>query len=147
MSKNKLKKCIIVMCCMVGILGVIGCGKSKPEDILESLNPDNIVPSKETLVAALTEADYEISEPEVPEVSTDTAERVLAEKGARFIDIVYGLTGDELQTVFQYYQETYSDYYIMAINGDYVYCVSDKKTFSKAGFTSTANIGIQYIFE
>ena len=29
--------------------------------------------------------------------------------------------------------------------GNYVYCVKDKNTFSTAGFTSTGNIGIQYI--
>ncbi len=147
MNTHWLKKGMVMMFCMVGILAAIGCGKSQPEDILEALNPDNIVPSKENLIAALTEEEYEISEPEVPEVSNEAAERVLAEKGDRFIDIVYGLDAEELQTVFHYYEETYEDYYILAINGDYVYCVSDKKTFSKAGFTSKANIGIQYINE
>ncbi len=34
---------------------------------------------------------------------------------------------------------------IIAKNGNYVYCVSDKKTFKKAGFTSTGNVGVQYI--
>jgi hypothetical protein len=37
------------------------------------------------------------------------------------------------------------DFYILARNGNYVYCVSDKQTFSKAGFTSTDNVGTQII--
>lgn len=147
MSKNKVIKYIVSILCLVNLLAAIGCGNAQDQDIPDTFNPDKIVPVKQTLIDRLTEADYEISEPEVPEVTSAEAERVLAEKKDRFIDIVYGLDAEGLQTVFQYYEETYEDYYILAINGDYVYCVSDKKTFSKAGFTSTANIGIQYINE
>lgn len=34
---------------------------------------------------------------------------------------------------------------ILARNENYVYCVSDNSTFSKAGFTSADNVGVQYI--
>jgi hypothetical protein len=33
----------------------------------------------------------------------------------------------------------------MAMNGTFVYCISDKKVFKDAGFKSLANNGIQYI--
>ena len=64
----------------------------------------------------------------------------------KFIDIVYGLSAEDALVVFKLYCELYpDDYYILSRNGNYVYCVSDKKTFKKAGFTSTANVGEQHI--
>lgn len=67
-------------------------------------------------------------------------------KGGKFIDITYGLSAEDAEGIFNAYCELYpKGYYILALNGNYVYCVSDKKTFSKAGFTSTANIGVMYM--
>ena len=73
-------------------------------------------------------------------------DRVIAQKESKFIDIVYGLSAEDSAKIFELYCELYSDdYYILAQNGNYVYCVSDKKTFKKAGFTTTDNVGEQYI--
>lgn len=72
---------------------------------------------------------------------------VMRQKSFQSIDITYGLSSAEADEIFNIYCNIYdnSKYYILARNGNYVYCVKDKNTFSTAGFTSTGNIGIQYI--
>ena len=83
---------------------------------------------------------------EISDGIAQTSFDVVAQKDGKFIDIVYGLSNDEAKTIFALYEELYPDnYYILAQNGNYVYCVSDKTTFRKAGFTTTANVGEQYI--
>ncbi len=51
--------------------------------------------------------------------------------------------------LFKTYEDKYEpyDYYIIAQNGNYVYAVSDKKTFKLSGFESTDNVGQQDIRE
>lgn len=118
-----------------------GCGsKSGAPD------PEKIVPSRETLIEGLKAKGYDIEELSAVEGSELTVDRVLARKGGKFIDIVYGLSSEEAEEVFGLFCRMYPDnYYILARNGNYVYCVSDRSTFKKAGFTSTENIGTQYI--
>lgn len=108
---------------------------------------DKIVPTKENLVKNLEDAGYTITPYTSIDESTLSIDRVVAENGSKFIDITYGLSSKEADEIFKIYCDIYEDsnYYILARNGNYVYCVKDKKTFSKAGFTSTGNIGIQYI--
>lgn len=108
---------------------------------------DKIVPTKENLVKNLEDAGYTVTAYTSIGDSTLSIDRVVAESGSNFIDITYGLSSTEADEIFNIYCDTYdnSKYYILARNGNYVYCVKDKKTFSTAGFTSTGNIGIQYI--
>ena len=77
-----------------------------------------------------------------------TIDRLIAEKGNKYIDITFGLSEEDSHTIFKASCDMYeadNDFYILANNLDLVYCVTDKKTFSKAGFKSTSNIGEQYI--
>lgn len=142
--KHTLKK-VSSLFCLVLLLSLIGCGKDS--DTLTILTgPDEVVPAKTELVEKLEDAGYTITEYTSVEDCDLTLDRVVAEKGDKFIDIVYGLTDEDAETVFDVYYGIYGEeYYILARNGNYVYCASDKKTFSKAGFTSLSNIGEQYI--
>jgi len=78
-----------------------------------------------------------------------SGERVYAEKNGKYIDICYGLDDESAVSVFSAFEDKYTDtdYYILAQNGNYVYCVTDKKTFRNSGFESTDNVGTQYINE
>ena len=121
-----------------------GCGFSTNTN--GTPDPDKIVPSREVLIENLKNSGYTITALTAVEGSDLTVDRVIAQKGSKFIDIVYGLSAEDSSKVFELYCGLYpDDYYILAQNGNYVYCVSDKKTFSKAGFTSTDNVGEQYM--
>lgn len=140
----KIGKCLL---CLALALIVAGCGNSSDNpDGITITDPDEIVPAKSELVEGLEKNGYTITEYTDVEGSDLTIDRVVAEKENKYIDITYGLSDEDAGKVFNAYCELYSDdYYILAMNGNYVYCVSDKDTFSKAGFTTTANIGVQYI--
>ena len=147
---KKISLTLAGMCMLATAFLLGGCGKAEGgRDLVGFVmsDPDEIVPTKEELVDALNGAGYEISEMSQSPEGSVPADRVYAEKGKSFIDISYGLDAEDRQTVFEEYEAAYKDYYILAINGDYVYCIGDRKAFSKAGFTSTANVGIQYINE
>lgn len=133
--------------CLTLAFIMVGCGTStNNSNDIAIINPDEIVPAKENLVENLEDSGYTITEHTTVDGSDLIIDRVVAEKGNKFIDISYGLTAEDAEKIFNAYCELYSnDYYILAQNGNYVYYVSDKKTFSKAGFTTTANIGVQYI--
>ena len=140
MRKNILV-CILVF---VVLFLMAGCGSSTNTN--GTPDPDKIVPSREVLIENLENSGYTITALTAVEGSELTVDRVIAQKGSKFIDIVYGLSAEDSSKVFELYCGLYpDDYYILAQNGNYVYCVSDKKTFSKAGFTSTDNVGEQYI--
>ena len=118
-----------------------GCGGS-----FGAPDPDRIVPARETLIQNLKAKGYEIEELTKVKGSELAVDRVIAKNGDRFIDIAYGLSSEEAEEIFGLYRGMYpDDYYILARNGNYVYCVSDKSTFKKADFSSTENIGTQYI--
>ena len=141
-----IKKILPYILCLTIIFTVAGCGKKTVGTNLPQ--PDEIVPAKSILTENLKDNGYTVTEKTAIEGSDLQIDRVIAEKGKKFIDITYGLNSEEASDVFEIYCDLYPDgYYILAQNGNYVYCVSDKKTFKKAGFTSTANIGIQYINE
>lgn len=134
------KIALLLLAVTVFALLFAGCGNNGGTD------PEKIVPARATLIDNLKNAGYAVEELDTVEGSGLTIDRVLARKDGRFIDIVYGLSGEEAEKVFELYCAMYPDnYYILARNGNYVYCVSDKRTFSKAGFKSTDNIGTQYI--
>ena len=132
------------LCIVVVIFAFLlfGCASSQggwPE-------PEKIVPKKEMLIANLEKQGYAVTEQDAVEGFDGALDRVVAQKGRKFIDIVYGLSAEEAETVFELYCKMYpDDFYILARNGNYIYCVSDKRTFTKAGFTSIANVGTQYI--
>jgi hypothetical protein len=112
------------------------------------IETNDVLPEKETLINSLEDAGYTITEYTSIDGSDLTINRVFAEKGDKYIDITFSLSDEDSKTVFSAYCDIYKesgDYYILARNLDLVYSVSDKKTFSKAGFKSTSNIGEQYI--
>ncbi len=149
--KNKL----VVFPLILGSCGFFlstGCGENvRSNDIFletQTPDPDKIVPEKDTLVENLTGEGYSIETSEMIADSEISGERVYAEKDGYFIDISYASDEAEAESLFEIYEEYLSDdYYIIAQNGKYVYAVSDKKTFKLSGFTSTDNVGIQYISE
>lgn len=131
--------CILTLALTFLIVGCGSFGTSMPD-------PDKIVPQRDILIENLEDKGYTIETLATVEGSDLTVDRVMAQKGDKYIDIVYGLSDEDSSKIFELYCELYpDDYYILAQNGNYVYCVSDKKTFSKAGFTSTDNVGEQYI--
>lgn len=126
------------------VFSMAGCGSSTNTNGVP--DPDKIVPKREVLIENLKNSEYTITTLTTLDGSDLTIDRVVAQKGNKFIDIVYGLSAEDASKIFELYCGLYpDDYYILAQNGNYVYCVSDKKTFSKAGFTSTDNVGEQYI--
>ena len=135
------KLALLSIAVMAFVLIFAGCGgRSSAPD------PDKIVTSRETLIANLTAAGYTIEELSSVEGSELIIDRVLAKKDGKFLDIVYGLSPEDAAEVFGRFCEIYPDnYYVLARNGSYVYCVSDRSAFKKAGFTSTDNVGTQYI--
>lgn len=108
--------------------------------------PEDVVPDEAVLIANLEKKGYSIETFDVALNSDIPASRVLAKKGKSFIDICYGLDATNVNDVFSEYKDVYFDtnYYILAQNGYYVYCISDKKTLKRSGFNGTANIGVQY---
>ena len=162
-------KKFICFCCFLTVLTMTACDISSGIDIsinhgsndsssirwntititdIDSSSVDKIVPDREILTKNLKNAGYTITEYTSVGDSALTIDRIVAEKDSKFIDITYGLTYEDAGNIFDEYYDLYKedgDYYILALNGNYVYCVNDKNTFSTAGFTSTGNIGIQYI--
>lgn len=136
------KSVLVSIIALVFVFIMAGCSTSSngvPD-------PDKIVPKREVLIENLEDSGYTITTLTDIEGSDLTIDRVMAQKKDKFFDIVYGLSNEDASEVFELYCELYpDDYYILAQNGNYVYCVSDKKTFSKAGFTTTDNVGEQYI--
>lgn len=139
-----MRKTIICILILAAIFSMTGCGPSTHTDGVP--DPDKIVPDRETLIENLKNSGYTITILTAIDGSDLSIDRVQAQKGKKFLDIVYGLTAEEAPQIFELYCALYpDDYYILAHNGTYVYCVNDKRTFAKAGFVSTANIGVQYI--
>lgn len=139
--------CIV---CLAIVISFAACASDEPAITISNgvIETNGVIPEKADLMENLEDAGYTLTEHTSIDGSDLTIDRVVAEKGNKFIDITYGLTSEDAETIFDTYCDIYkkdNDYYILALNGNYVYCVSDKKTFSKAGFTSTSNIGIQYI--
>ncbi len=127
-----------------------GCSSVKESEIGTSVpNPDEIVPSMQELTDNLNDKGYTV---EIFDQIYDTnvsGKRVYAEKGGKYIDICYGLSSSDAEMLFKTYEDKYEpyDYYIIAQNGNYVYAVSDKKTFKLSEFESTDNVGQQDIRE
>lgn len=112
---------------------------------IEETKPENAVPQKEELIQNLKDKGYEIEYYNTVFDSEISCYRILATKDSKFIDICYDLTEENAETAFYKYENKYDKYYLMAMNGTFVYCISDKEVFKDAGFKSLANNGIQYI--
>ena len=139
-----MKKIILCVLAFSLVFLIAGCGASTNTNGVP--DPDKIVPGRGVLVENLDKRGYTITALTAIDGSDLTIDRIVAQKGNKYIDIVYGLSGEDASKIFELYCALYSDdYYILARNGNYVYCVSDKQTFSRAGFASTANVGVQYI--
>ena len=139
-----MKRLIAIIISALLLVCFVGCGDSTNTNGVP--DPDKIVPKREILIENLEDKGYQIKTQTTVEGSDLVVDRVIAQKESKFIDIVYGLSAEDSAKIFELYCELYSDdYYILAQNGNYVYCVSDKKTFKNAGFTTTDNVGVQYI--
>ena len=114
---------------------------------IEGFDVDKVVPSKSKLMENLTTAGYTIKQDNMVYDTGISTERIYASKGNSSIDICYGLSEANAKEAFKCFEDKYPEFYLMAMNGNYVYFISDKQTFKKAGFTSLANVGIQYICE
>ena len=142
--------CVIL--CLAIVISFAACDAGESDNVITISNgvieTNNTLPKKETLIENLKDAGYTITEYTSIDGSDLTIDRLIAEKGSKYIDITFGLSDEDSKTVFSAYCDMYkedNDFYILARNLDLVYCVTDKKTFSKAGFESTSNIGEQYI--
>ena len=138
--------------CIAIVLSFAACDAGESDNVITISNgivsTNNALPEKETLIENLENAGYTVTEYTSVEGSGLTIDRLIAEKGKKYIDITFGLSEEDSKTVFSAYCDKYkadNDYYILARNMNLVYCVTDKKTFSKAGFKTTSNIGEQYI--
>lgn len=138
--------------CLAIVATMVACDAGKADNVITISNgvieTNNTLPQKDSLIENLEDAGYTITEYTSIDGSDLTIDRLIAEKGNKYIDITFGLSDEDSKTVFNAYCDIYkedNDFYILARNLDLVYCVTDKKTFSKAGFKSTSNIGEQYI--
>lgn len=139
--------CII---CLAVVISFTACDSNAPVITISNgvVETNGVLPEKEELMENLEDAGYTLTEHTTMDGSDLTIDRIVAKKGNKFIDITYCSSEEEAISLFDTYCNTYeadNDYYILAQNLNLVYCVSDKKTFSKAGFKSTSNIGQQYI--
>lgn len=112
---------------------------------IEETKLEDAVPQKEELIQNLKDKGYELEYYDTVFDSDISCYRIYATKNNEFIDICYDLTVENAKTAFDEYEKKYDKYYLMAMNGTFVYCISDKKVFKDAGFKSLANNGIQYI--
>ncbi|HHY64890.1 MAG TPA: hypothetical protein GX501_07560 [Clostridiaceae bacterium] len=112
---------------------------------VETTKPEDAVPQKDQLLQNLKDKGYHIEYYNTVFDSEISCYRILATKDNAFIDICYDLADDNAEKAFYEYENKYNKYYLMAMNGTYVYCISDKEVFKDAGFKSLANNGIQYI--
>jgi uncharacterized membrane protein len=112
---------------------------------VEDTKPEDAVPQKEQLLQNLEDKGYDIEYYDTVFDSDISCYRIYATKDNEFIDICYDLTEENAEKAFYEYEKKYDKYYLMAMNGTFVYCISDKKVFKDAGFKSLANNGIQYI--
>ena len=138
--------------CVAIVLSFAACDAGEADNVITISNGvveiNDALPEKEILIKNLEDAGYTITKYTSIHGSDLTIDRLIAEEGDKYIDITFGLSDEDSKTVFSAYCDMYKsddDYYILARNSDLVYCVTDKKTFSKAGFKSTSNIGEQYI--
>ncbi len=139
-----MRKSIFICMLVFAAILMVGCNSSTYSDGIP--DSDKIVPKREVLIENLEDNGYTIEALTAVEDSDLIVDRIIAKNGNKFIDIVYRLSAEDASKIFELYCGLYPDnYYILAQNGNYVYCVSDKKTFKKAGFTSTDNVGVQYI--
>lgn len=112
-----------------------------------AFNVNDYVPGKDMLVTNLKEAGYEVKSESVQFSEGITGERIMASKGESFCSIVYGLDVEEAAVVFKDYEKEYSeeDYFVLAQNEQFVYCMSDKKAFDGAGFTKLGTSGVLFV--
>ncbi len=161
----KLTKSLFIIVAFTLMLIAAGCGKTEQPNTLEknygyshgevnigpngaeALSIDEIVPPKSELCANLQEAGFTIAEFETALDSGVAAERVYAEKDGLFMDICYGLSVEQAPEIFASYEAEYKEYYLIAQNKQYVYAVSDKKTFETAGFETLETNGILFVWE
>ncbi len=113
----------------------------------KEFSADDVVPPKDDIIKSLKDSGYKVTEYDFALNTDIPAQRVYAEKNGMFIDICYGLSKDDAVSVFSEYESSYTKYYLLSRNENYVYCISDKTTFKKSGFKGLENIGVQYIIE
>jgi|GEM_PF-726934 len=175
MNKQKCSLMIIILMMVIFAFGVMGCSSKNEQESSETdksgvernyglsyhsstINLDDsdskvafdatdVVPDENTLITNLKIKNYDIEQTETVFDSDIKAMTISAKKNNSFCVITYCLDQTEADKVFELYEKkfTEADYYIMAKNSTFVYCISDNNSFKDAGFTELANDGIQYI--
>jgi|BioPla2DNA2_1021312.scaffolds.fasta_scaffold12320_1 hypothetical protein len=112
---------------------------------VNAIDLKDIIPSVQVLLKNLDAKGYEIETYDLALDDRTKATRVFAKQGDKFIDISYCNSTKDAVEAFKSYEDKYKDYYIMAQNDKFIYCISDTETFDIAGFESLYNVGIQYI--
>jgi len=117
-------------------------------DSIDAFDAADVVPAEDTVRANMEGKDYEIEQTETVFESDIEAMTIVARKDNSFCIITYCLDQAEAEKVFEIYEKKFSEdeFYIMAQNGAFVYCVSDDRSFRDAGFSELANSGIQIIY-
>lgn len=118
---------------------------NKDDVKVNSIDLKDVIPSAQNLTKNLEAKGYEIETYDLALDGRTKATRVFAKKGDKFIDISYCNSREDAVEAFKSYEDRYNDYYILAQNDKYLYCISDTETFGNAGFESLYNVGIQYI--
>lgn len=129
-------------------------------------NAARVVPKKDDLVKNLNDKGYKVTDEMVTMEAGLEVNQVKATKGDSFVLIVYcqseevatavlsvpgeadsSIDTSEGKGMYSILGEEYTEdeFYLLARNENFVYCISDKKSFKAAGFTSLANSGVQII--
>lgn len=93
-----MRKNIFWFMLVLVLLLMAGCGSSTNTN--GTPDPDKIVPEREVLIENLEDSGYMITHLTAVEGSDLIIDRILAQKGNKFIDIVYGLSSDEASKIF-----------------------------------------------
>ena len=110
-------------------------------------NVEQYVPKKSILVENLEKKGYQITTEQYEYSNGITGEQITAKKDKQFCIIVYGLDISQAEQVFSIFEKEYQveEFYVLAQNEKYVYCISDSEIYEDAGFTGLENNGIQYV--
>lgn len=101
--------------------GISHCRTRLTSKGIESSEPEDIVPKQDVLLERLKEKGYNIEYFDTVFDTYISCKRIYAVKGNKFIDICYDLTQENAEDAFYEFENNYETYYLMAMNGNYVY--------------------------
>ena len=139
-----VKKLIVFVVTLICLFALIGCTEQQQTNEHPTAAA---VPDRGILIGNLEVNGYVITTQASVEGSNLAVDRIIAEKGSSFIDIVYCLSPEEAIEIFDvFFNEIYQDdYYVLSREDNYIYCASDEETFRISGIVDTASVGIERI--